>query len=171
MINAKAKTELPACPVETTLTLIGDKWMLITAGTAERCNTMTASWGGIGVMWGKNVAVTVIRPQRYTKEFVESHDCFTLSFYPEEYKKALSLCGSKSGRDTDKIREAELTPVFDAQAPYFAESRLSLVCRKLYYQDMDPSHFLDPTLENNYKNGDYHRIYVGEIVKVLKNIG
>lgn len=84
--------------------MIGDQWMLVTAGDQIKYNTMTASWGGIGVMWGKNVAVTVIRPQRYTKEFVESHDCFTLSFYPEEYKKALSLCGSKSGRRSIRRR-------------------------------------------------------------------
>mgnify|MGYP002557137921 FL=1 len=151
--------------------LIGDRWMLITAGTAERCNTMTASWGGLGVLWNANVAFSFVRPSRYTYEFLEQDKYYTLSFFDSGYRRALQICGSKSGRDTDKIREAELTPVFDAQAPYFAESRLSLVCRKLYYQDMDPSHFLDPTLENNYKNGDYHRIYVGEIVKVLKNIG
>ncbi len=92
--------------------MIGDQWMLVTAGDQIKYNTMTASWGGIGVMWGKNVAVTVIRPQRYTKEFVESHDCFTLSFYPEEYKKALSLCGSKSGREIDKAEETGLDSCF-----------------------------------------------------------
>ncbi len=151
--------------------MIGRDWMLITAGEERKCNTMTASWGGLGVLWNANVAFSFVRPSRYTYEFLEQDKHYTLSFFDSGYRRALQICGSKSGRDTDKIREAELTPVFDAQAPYFAESRLSLVCRKLYYQDMDPSHFLDPTLENNYKNGDYHRIYVGEIVKVLKNIG
>ena len=109
--------------------MIGDQWMLVTAGDQIKYNTMTASWGGIGVMWGKNVAVTVIRPQRYTKEFVESHDCFTLSFYPEEYKKALSLCGSKSGREIDKAEETGLIPVFDQSALYFEQASLVLVCK------------------------------------------
>ena len=148
--------------------LIGDRWMLITAGTAERCNTMTASWGGIGVMWGKNVAVTVIRPQRYTKEFVESHDCFTLSFYPEEYKKALSLCGSKSGREIDKAEETGLIPVFDQAAPYFEQASLVLVCKKLYAQPMDPAGFVDKALDSRwYPDKDYHKMFVGEVIKVL----
>ena len=117
--------------------MIGDQWMLVTAGDQIKYNTMTASWGGIGVMWGKNVAVTVIRPQRYTKEFVESHDCFTLSFYPEEYKKALSLCGSKSGREIDKAEETGLIPVFDQAAPYFEQASLVLVCKSCTPQPMD----------------------------------
>ena len=89
--------------------MIGEQWMLVTAGTAERCNTMTASWGGLGVLWGKPVATVYIRPQRYTLEFVEREDCFTLSFFGEEYRKALALCGSKSGRDVDKVKECGFT--------------------------------------------------------------
>ena len=84
---------------------IGEQWMLITAGTADRCNTMTASWGGLGVIWGAPAATCYIRPQRYTKEFVDQEEYFTLSFLGEESRKALQLCGSKSGRDTDKIKE------------------------------------------------------------------
>lgn len=89
--------------------MIGEQWMLVTAGTVERCNTMTASWGGLGVLWGKPVATVYIRPQRYTLEFVEREDCFTLSFFGEEYRKALALCGSKSGRDVDKVKECGFT--------------------------------------------------------------
>ena len=153
---------------ENVFSLIHDKWMLVSAGTADRCNTMTASWGGIGVMWGKNVAVTVIRPQRYTKEFVESHDCFTLSFYPEEYKKALSLCGSKSGREIDKAEETGLIPVFDQAAPYFEQASLVLVCKKLYAQPMDPAGFVDKALDSRwYPDKDYHKMFVGEVIKVL----
>ena len=89
--------------------MIGEQWMLVTAGTAERCNTMTASWGGLGVLWGKPVATVYIRPQRYTLEFVERENCFTLSLFGEEYRKALALCGSKSGRDVDKVKECGFT--------------------------------------------------------------
>lgn len=148
--------------------MIGEEWMLVTAGDQEKYNTMTASWGGIGVMWGKNVAVTVIRPQRYTKEFVESHDTFTLSFYPRDYKKALSICGSKSGRDIDKAKETGLTPVFDQAAPYFEQASVVLVCKKLYTQPMDPAGFVDKSLDGQwYPDKDYHKMFVGEVVKVL----
>lgn len=149
--------------------MIGNQWMLITAGTAARCNTMTASWGGLGVLWNKNVAMTFIRPQRYTFEFVEKNDWFTLSFLEERYRKQLSLCGSKSGRDTDKVKECGFTvKTGEGGAPYFDEAELVLVCRKLYWQDMDPAHFLDLSIDKNYLNHDYHRMYVGEIVEALK---
>ncbi|MCI2105730.1 MAG: flavin reductase family protein [Intestinimonas sp.] len=149
--------------------MIGDQWMLITAGTVERCNTMTASWGGMGVLWGKNVAMAFIRPQRYTFEFVEKNDWFTLSFLEERYRKQLALCGAKSGRDTDKVKECNFTvKTGESGAPYFDEAELVLVCRKLYWQDFDRTHFLDASIENNYPNHDYHRMYVGEIVEALK---
>ena len=148
---------------------IGDQWMLITAGTAERCNTMTASWGGLGVMWGAPAATCYIRPQRYTKEFVDREEYFTLSFFGEESRKALQLCGSKSGRDIDKVKECGLTVMKDREAPYFAEAELVFVCRKLYAQDFDPVCFVDRELEGkNYPTKDYHRMYIGEIVAALQ---
>lgn len=149
---------------------IGKDWMLITAGDEKACNTMTASWGGAGVLWNVNVTFSFVRPSRYTYEFLEREKYYSLTFLDPAVRKPLQICGSKSGRDCDKIAEAGLTPVFDAQAPYFAEGALSLICRKLYTQDLDPARFLDPALEANYKQGDYHRVYVGEIVKVLKRI-
>ena len=91
---------------------ISKQWMLITAGDEKKSNTMTASWGGLGIMWGKNVATAYIRPNRYTKEFVDANDTFTISFFDESYRKALNICGSVSGRDKDKIKEAGLTPFF-----------------------------------------------------------
>ena len=144
--------------------------MLITAGTPERCNTMTASWGGLGVLWGANVATCYIRPQRYTKEFVEREDYFTLSFFGQEYRKALALCGSKSGRDMDKVKECGFTVAAgEGNAPYFQEAELVLVCRKAYWQDLDPTHFLNPDTDGKwYPEKDYHRIYIGEIVECLK---
>ena len=149
--------------------LIGDQWMLITAGTGEQCNTMTASWGGLGVLWGKPVATVYIRPQRYTLEFVEREEKFTLAFFGEEYRKALALCGSKSGRDIDKVKECGFTVETADGAPYFAQADLVLVCRKAYWQDMDPTHFLDGEIDGKwYPEKDYHRIFIGEIVEVLR---
>ena len=149
--------------------LIGDQWMLLTAGTGEKCNTMTASWGGLGVLWGKPVATVYIRPQRYTLEFVEREEKFTLAFFGEEYRKAMALCGSKSGRDIDKVKECGFTVETADGAPYFAQADLVLVCKKAYWQDMDPTHFLDWEIDGKwYPEKDYHRIFIGEIETVLK---
>ena len=151
--------------------LIGDQWMLITAGTKDQCNTMTASWGGLGVLWGKPVATVYIRPQRYTLEFVEREDTFTLCFFGEEYRKALALCGSKSGRDMDKVKEGGFTVATAEGAPYFEEADLVLVCKKSYWQDMDPTHFLDGEIDSKwYPEKDYHRIFIGEILEVLRKV-
>jgi flavin reductase (DIM6/NTAB) family NADH-FMN oxidoreductase RutF len=145
--------------------LVGQDWMLITAGPPEHHNTMTASWGGFGVLWGRNVCWCVIRPQRYTYEFMERSESFTLSFFDERYRAALDLCGTKSGRDVDKASAAGLTPApGDLPATtFFEEARLVIACRKIYFQDVDPAHFLDPTIDRNYPSRDYHRMYVGEI--------
>lgn len=147
-------------------TLIGEEWGLVTAGSKETFNTMTVSWGGMGVLWGKNVVFVFIRPQRYTYEFIESSEYFTLSFFPEGFKPVLSLCGSKSGRDIDKVKETGLTPLFTDNAVYFEQSRLVFVCRKLAEAPMDPNGFIDQTINNNYVKGDYHRMFAAEIVKV-----
>lgn len=150
---------------DNTFKLIGNDWMLITAGTKEKFNTMTASWGGLGILWGKKVAFCVIRPQRYTYEFVENSSTFTLSFFSHEYRDALNLCGKKSGRDIDKAKQAGITPIELEQGGIsFGEARLVLECRKLYYHDLAPENFLDTDLDKNYPNKDYHRMYVGEIV-------
>ena len=154
---------------ENVFSLIGDKWMLITAGNGEQCNTMTASWGGLGVIWGAPAAICYIRPQRYTKEFVDREEYFTLTFFGEEWRKALSLCGSKSGRDTDKVKECGFTVKTAAcGAPYFEEAELVLVCRKRFAQDMDPANIPQDIKEKWYPNHDYHTMYIGEIVEALK---
>ncbi|MDO8683686.1 MAG: flavin reductase family protein [Armatimonadota bacterium] len=149
--------------------LIGSDWMLITAGAPQACNTMTASWGGFGVLWNKKICWCVIRPVRYTYQFVEKADNFTLSFFEEKYRDSLNLCGSKSGRDLNKIAAAGLTPVAGSLtgATYFDEARMVIECRKIYFQDIDPKHFLDPSIDDNYPNKDYHRMYIGEVVNVL----
>lgn len=147
--------------------LIGRQWMLVTAGDRDNYNTMTASWGGAGVLWNKPVSFCFIRPQRYTLEFLEKYDHYTLSFYDEGYREALNYCGSHSGRDSDKVKQTGLTPDFDGDAVYFDEAKLVLVCRKLYMQDMNEESFIDKSLLSNYAKGDYHKIFAGEIGKVL----
>ena len=149
--------------------LIGDKWMLITAGSADDCNTMTASWGGLGILWGAPVATCYIRPQRYTKEFVDREEYFTLTFFEEEHRQALALCGSKSGRDVDKVKECGFTvKTAPCGAPYFEEASLVLVCRKRFAQEMDPANIPEDVKASVYPTQDYHTMYIGEIVEVLQ---
>lgn len=154
--------------------MIDDKWFLVTAKkykSDNKINTMTASWGFMGVMWGRPVANCVIRPVRYTYEFMEEADYYTLSFFSGEYKKALNILGTKSGRDADKIKESGLTPVdvvgFDGRAVTFAEAEIVMTCKKLYHEDIDPAKFIDETIDGNYPKKDYHRVYWGEIVECL----
>ena len=152
---------------ENPFSLIGDDWGLVTAGGRDSFNTMTVSWGGVGILWGKPVVYAFIRPQRYTYGFLEREERFSLSFYPEEYRKALALCGSKSGRDTDKVAESGLTPVFDGDTTYFAEATLVLKCRKMAGYDLTPDGFIDDTIESNYNGAGYHRMFVAEIEEAL----
>lgn len=147
---------------------IGRQWMLITAGNNEKVNTMTASWGGLGVMWNKACATCYVRPQRYTREFLDREEFFSLSFLPEAMRPSLSLCGRESGRDCDKIAKAGLATLFDESAPYFEQAELVLVCRKLYVGKIEPSSFIDPDIESCYPQKDYHLVYMGEVVKCLE---
>ena len=153
---------------ESPISLIGDQWALLSAGDESGWNTMTVSWGQVGVLWNKNVATVYVRPQRHTLKFIEEHEKFTLSFFPTEYRPALSFCGSHSGRDCDKAKETGLTPIFKDGAVSFEQAKMVLVCRKLYTDDFKPELFCDPEIERNYPHKDYHRIYVGEIIEVLE---
>lgn len=147
---------------------IGDQWMLITAGTASSCNTMTASWGGLGMIWGTPAATCYIRPQRYTKEFVDREKYFTLAFFGDEYRRQLQLCGSRSGRDTNKVKECGFTvTAAECGAPYFEEAELVLVCRKRFAQPMDPDLIPQEIKTKWYPKKDYHTMYIGEIVEAL----
>ena len=153
---------------ENVFSLFDDRWTLITAGTQDACNTMTASWGGLGVLWHRPVATIYVRPQRYTYEFLEKSDWFTLSFLPEDLREVLAYCGSASGRDVDKFAACGIHPAFSVDgAPYVQEAQLVLVCRKRYWNDLDPANMDELGLEN-YKARDYHRMYIGEIVRVLE---
>ena len=145
-----------------------EAWFLLSAGRfpGNDNNCMTVSWGSIGMMWGKPVAVAVVRPSRHTYSFMEKYPDFSLCVFPESQRKALQYCGSHSGRDVNKPKECGLTPIAlpGLGAPGYEEAELILGCRKLYYGDFDPAHFLSPDIEPNYKGGDYHRMYYGEIL-------
>lgn len=147
--------------------LIGNDWMLITSGKKENFNTMTASWGALGVLWNKKVAFCFVRPQRYTFEFMEENENFTLSFFEDRYKDALKICGRKSGRDCDKVKEANLTPCFSDGGIYFKEAKMVLVCKKIYSQFINPECIIEKDLEKNYEMKDYHKMFVGEIKECL----
>lgn len=150
-------------------TKIGKEWMLITAGSEESFNTMTASWGGLGVMWNKDVAFTFIRPCRYTFEFTETEDYFSLCFFGEEDKSALMFCGRNSGKDCDKAKETGLTPIFIDGVPCFAQASLVLICKKMYAQQMQNSCATSDEVLTHYgENEPYHTFYIGEIVKAFE---
>ncbi len=155
------------------MTMIAKEWMLVTAGNRERgYNTMTASWGHLGSIWGhgggKPTSVIYVRPQRYTKQFVDREALYTLCFFSEEYKKHLAYLGSHSGRDEDKVAKVGLTPVFGEDYTYFKEASLVLVCKKLYQAPILEEGFLDKeVLEECYPQRDFHDLYIGEIIKVL----
>ncbi len=156
--------------IDSTFSLIGKDWMLISATKDNKVNTMTASWGNLGVLWNKNVATIYIRPQRYTKEFVDHNDQFTLTFF-DGHKKELGVLGSKSGRDGDKINEVEFNIDYIDNQPTFKEGKLVLVCKKLYSDTIKPEHFIDETLdEKMYPQKDHHTFYIAEIISAYKII-
>lgn len=156
--------ELKENPVK----LIAQDWGLVSAGTVEKCNTMTVSWGGVGELWGKDVVFIFIRPQRYTKKFIDEQDYFTLSFFEDKYKEALRICGRVSGKDCDKAAMAGLNFVGDGEAVYPDEARLVIKCKKLAVQKLDKEGFIDSSIEKNYAEGDYHYVYIGEIEEIIE---
>ena len=146
--------------------MIGKDWCLITAGTQEKWNTMTASWGFMGVMWNKNCIMATVRPNRYTHEFLKNNELFTVSFFENEYRKALAFCGSHSGRDCDKAKETGLVPLFTDNTVTFEQAKIVFVCRKIFTMDMDPD-CLDTELNKQYNSDPIHTEFIGEILKVL----
>lgn len=166
------KEELEVLAAEDVFKLIGKDWMLVTAGNADCYNTMTASWGGFGWLWNRPVAFVFIRPERYTHDFIEANERMTLSFYDEQYRQALQLCGSKSGRDIDKAAEAGLTPVpTESGSMTFAQARLTVECRKIFKTEMTDESILEKSvLERWYSNGEgLHTVYIVEIENVYSN--
>lgn len=148
-------------------TSIGKEWMLITAGDQNKVNTMTASWGGVGVLWGQDIITAYIRPQRYTKEFVDHQESFSLSFFDGQYKKELGVLGSVSGRDKDKIDDVHFHTTYLDGTPTFEEASLVFIVEKIYEDDINPNCFKDSSLDHRwYPEKDYHRIYIAKIKSI-----
>lgn len=151
---------------------IGKDWMLITAGTPDKFNTMTASWGSVGVLWNKPIAICFIRPTRFTFGFANENEIFTLSFFTEKERDILNFCGTKSGKNVDKISQTGLIPLVTEHGSIgYEQSRLCIECRKIYFDDLKPENFLLPGVESKqYPKKDYHRIYIGEIVNCYSKV-
>ncbi len=149
---------------------IGTKWMLVSAKKPDgSVNTMTASWGALGVLWNKNVFICFVRPQRYTHEFTEASDSISIAFFGEEYRDALKLCGTKSGRDMDKIKEAGLSVFLNGNNVGFNEAERIIYGKKLYAGKIDPKCFISEDIDKHYKD-DYHTVYICEIEKIEEKI-
>lgn len=143
------------------------EWALLTAGTKEKFNTMTISWGGLGTLWGKPVVTVYVKPIRYTHPFLENNEFFTVSFYPEQYRQALGLLGSRSGRDFDKVAAAGLTPEFLEKGITFQEAKMTLVCKKIYRQDLDIKDMPQDVIRTYYEEEAPHTMFIGEVTEML----
>jgi flavin reductase (DIM6/NTAB) family NADH-FMN oxidoreductase RutF len=143
-------------------------WFLLTSGNGEHFNAMTIGWGSMGVMWNKPFVQVVVRPTRHTLTYLDTYSTFTVCAFPKAYRKALTMLGTISGRDTDKIGQSGLTiiPSKKVDAPSYREADLILECRKMYWQDMAPEQFLDDDIMKSYPERDFHRIYFGEILSI-----
>lgn len=147
---------------------IGKEWALVTAGSKQKANTMTVSWGGVGVLWGKNVAFIFIRDSRYTKELIDKGDFFSISFLGKDYKDALSYCGSHSGRNEDKFANAGLSLGYKHSIPYVDEANLVMLCQKMSATKITEDSFIAPEIKEKwYKDGDMHTMYIAEIIEII----
>ena len=146
----------------------GADWALVSAGSLEDYNTMTVSWGGLGTLWGKIVATVYIRPNRHTYGYLENNEFFTVSFYPEEYRADLKTLGTLSGKDCDKVAQTGLTAVAAGESVTFAQAKRTLLCRKLFAQDLDPNAIPQQVMDTFYAKEPVHRMYIGEVVEILE---
>lgn len=152
--------------------LIGQQWMLVTAGNNESYNTMTASWGGLTYIWERSASIMYIRDTRYTYQFLQKEESFTLSFFSEQYRGAMRICGTKSGRDTDKVKEAGLTPIETPSGLMsFGEARMIIECKKMLVQELDYANLSEPykakIMEESYNNEpSKHQMFISEITNI-----
>ncbi len=149
------------------ISMISDEWMLISAGDEKTHNMMTASWGFMGEMWGKDSVIAAVRPTRHTYGILENNDTFALCFMGDD-REVHKICGSKSGRDIDKVTKTGLTPVYSHGTMYFEEARLVVIAKKTYTQDLNPQCFIDKDVDEKWYNNDYHKMFYGEILCVLE---
>ena len=143
------------------------KWALLTAGTIDHFNMMTISWGGLGTLWNRPVATVYVRTSRYTHDFMDDNDYFTISFYPDSYKKMLGVMGSKSGRDMDKMNDSGITAMAVSDSVSFKEAEVTIVCRKLFKQELAVENMPPDVAENFYAGDAPHDMYIGEVVDVI----
>lgn len=146
-------------------------WACLTAEKDGRVNAMTISWGGLGVMWGKNVATIYVRDSRYTKEFIDGSEFFSVSFLDENYRAAMKFLGTVSGRDEDKIEEARLHVDHSLNVPFIDEANLVFICHKMSATRLTPDMFLDQTIREKWyagkDEGNMHTMYIGEVIHIL----
>ena len=150
------------------LRVFDKQWALLTAGKEDSFNTMTISWGGLGTLWGKPVATVYVRTSRYTHDFMDANDYFTVSFYPGEYRQILGVLGKKSGRDMDKMKDSGLTPVKAGESMSFKEAEVTLVCKKLYRQQLEVANMPEAVAKAMYDGIAPHDMYIGEIVDIIR---
>jgi flavin reductase (DIM6/NTAB) family NADH-FMN oxidoreductase RutF len=151
---------------ENVVEMISKEWMLITCKSKDGLNMMTASWGFLGEMWNKDCVICAVRPTRYTYECLENEEYFSLCFLGKN-KEPHKICGYKSGRDIDKLKETGLSAIYDENAPYFEEARMVIICKKLYADTLKEENFIDKSVAEKNYNNDFHKMYYSEIVKVL----
>ncbi len=151
--------------------LIANQWGLLCAGNMKNYNMMTISWGLFGELWHKKIVTVFVRPQRYTYEFMEHNDYFTINFFSHSMKNVLELCGNESGKNIDKMGLKELTPVlYKNKTVFFEESNLIIICKKVYTDNLNPDNFLDNSIMDNYPKKNYHKFYMGEIIEVKQSV-
>ncbi len=148
--------------------IFDENWALLTAGNKENFNAMTISWGGLGTLWNKPVATVYVKPARYTHKFMEESEYFTVSFYGEEYRSALGIMGSLSGRDCDKVAKAKLSPKALGNAVTFGEAEKTLLCKKIYHGDLTKENMPEDVKETYYSNDAPHTMYIGEVIKIIE---
>ena len=144
------------------------QWALLTAGNADNFNTMTISWGGMGTLWNKPVATVYVRTSRYTHDFMDENEYFSIGFYPEKYRKTMAILGSKSGRDMDKMKGSGLTPKQSGQTMTFEEAEVTVICRKLFKQRLDTDNIPGDVVKAFYTGDALHDMYIGEVVEIIR---
>ena len=144
------------------------EWALVTAGTTDNYNTMTISWGGLGTIWNKPVATVYVKPIRYTHSFLDSNEYFTVSFYDEKYRKDLGVLGTLSGRDGDKVAKTALTPVTVGESISFKEAKITLLCKKIYRQDLITDTMPQEAIDKYYIDEAPHTMFIGEVVDIIE---
>lgn len=149
------------------LYVIDQEWALLTVGEKENFNAMTISWGGLGTLWNKPIVTVYVKPIRYTYEFMENNEYFTVSFYNEQYRNDLSILGTKSGKDFDKVALTKLTPDLLKNGISFKEANLTIVCKKIYFQDLDITNIPQKEVDKFYKTEPAHRMYIGEVIDII----